>query len=136
MRESPTAVLTIDEYIAQFPPAIQALLSSMRTVIQANAPAAREQISYRMPAFAQRGILVYFAAFTDHIGFYPTASGVAYCAQVAPQYITGKGTLRFPFHEPLPLDLVASITRFRLAENLARRPRRAPDGAGMASDQD
>ncbi len=100
MREPPTAMRTIDEYIAQFPPPIQELLTSMRTVIHANAPEAREQISYRMPAFAQRGMLVYFAAFTDHIGFYPTASGVAYCAQVAPGYITGKGTLRFPFDEP------------------------------------
>jgi len=111
---------TIDSYIGGFPPAIAGLLEKMRETIAKAAPDATERISYRMPTFWYEGNLVHFAAFKDHIGFFPTPSGVAqFEAELAP-YSTSKGTVRFPLDEPIPFDLVARITRFRLEENVAR----------------
>src|SRR5262249_61991534 len=84
------------------------------------APSAREKISYRIPTFALCGNLVHFAAFEHHIGFYPGASGVKQFARKLNSYDFAKGSVQFPHDRPLPLDLVAEIVRFRLAENLAR----------------
>jgi uncharacterized protein YdhG (YjbR/CyaY superfamily) len=111
---------SIDEYIALFPEEIQIKLLEMRAIIKAAAPGAQEKISYQMPAFAQQGILVYFAAWKDHIGFYPIPSGVQAFKQELSNYESSKGSVKFPLDRPLPLDLISKIVKFRLAENLKR----------------
>jgi uncharacterized protein YdhG (YjbR/CyaY superfamily) len=111
---------TIDEYIAGFPPEIQAILQQVRATIHAAAPEATETISYQMPTFALHGNLVHFAAFKHHIGFYPTPSGTAQFQQALAPYKGGKGSVRFPLDQPIPYELITEIVRFRAAENLAK----------------
>ena len=108
---------SIDAYIAAAPPDRRALLEELRTTIRAAAPEAEETISYGMPAFAQNGTLVYFAALTNHIGFYPTASGIAAFQEELAAYAGTKGAVRFPLNRPLPVDLIQRIVRFRVEEN-------------------
>ncbi len=108
---------SIDEYIAGFPEDIQALLARVRSTIQAAAPDAVECISYQMPAFALHGNLVYFAALKNHIGFYPTASGIAAFQDELAGYEHTKGAVKFPTSQPLPLDLISKIVQFRVTEN-------------------
>jgi len=111
---------SIDEYIASFPEETQKILQKLRAAIKAAAPGAQEKISYRMPAFAQKGILVYFAAWKNHIGFYPTSSGTQAFMQELSVYESSKGSIKFPLDKPLPLDLISNIVRFRVAENLKK----------------
>ncbi|NTU70078.1 hypothetical protein HGB13_04685 [bacterium] len=112
---------TIDEYIALFPKEVQATLQKIRNVIKKAAPKATEAISYQMPTFKLNGNLVHFAAFTDHIGFYPVPSGIkAFEKELAP-YITGKGTIQFPIDRPIPYDLVSKVVLFRVKENLSKK---------------
>ena len=108
---------TIDEYIALFPADVQDRLKVMRSTIHEAAPEAAEKISYQMPTFHQLGNLVHFAAFKNHIGFFPGASGVAAFADRLTAYKTSKGTIQFPNGQPLPLELVKEITRWRVDEN-------------------
>jgi len=89
----------------------------MRQVIHEAAPEAQEAISYGMPAFRQNGIIVYFAAFKDHIGFFPTSSGVSAFAGELSSYDTAKGTIRLPLDKPIPVDLIQKIVKFRVQEN-------------------
>jgi len=112
---------TIDEYIAACPGDIQVTLQKLRRVIQEAAPDAREVISYSMPAFKQNGILVYFAAFKNHIGFFPTSSGVSTFKKELAAYETSKGTVRFPLDKPVPYGLVAKIVKFRVQENINKK---------------
>jgi len=125
---------TIDEYIEAFPEDTRRLLRDLRAAIRAAAPDAAERISYRMPAFDLAGILVYFAAFKDHISLFPTASGVeAFRRDLAP-YRAAKGTIRFPLDRPLPLKLVARIVKFRAAANRRRAAsKRRADGRSRHS---
>lgn len=117
---------TIDEYLAGFSGRTRELLEELRATIRAAAPEATERISYRMPTFFLEGNLVHFAAFKEHIGFYPTPSGVEGFAEELSKYSGGKGSVRFPMDEPLPLDLVRRIVQRRVEENLAAAaPRRA-----------
>jgi uncharacterized protein YdhG (YjbR/CyaY superfamily) len=109
---------SIDEYIAFFPADIQKKLKAMRATIRAAAPAAEEKISYQIPTFALQGNLVHFAAFKDHIGFFPTSSGVAAFKKELSAYDLSKGTIRFSLDKPLPLALIKKIVKFRVAENL------------------
>lgn len=119
--ESPIAVpASIDEYIAGFAPTTQELLQQVRQVVHAAAPEAREVISYRIPAFKQHGILVYFAAFKKHIGFYPPVHGDTELEEAVAPYAGEKGNLRFDLGKPLPLDLIDRITRLRLRQDGAR----------------
>ncbi|BAI61809.1 conserved hypothetical protein [Methanocella paludicola SANAE] len=111
---------TIDEYILQFSPEVRDKLSKLRKVIKEAAPEAEEKISYRMPAFAQNGILVYFAAFKEHIGFFPTSSGIAKFKDELSRYKGGKGSVQFPLDKPLPYELVSRIVKFRIAENMGK----------------
>jgi uncharacterized protein YdhG (YjbR/CyaY superfamily) len=111
---------TIDEYIARFPKDVQAILEKVRTTIRKAAPGAEEKISYRMPAFAQKGILVYFAAHQKHIGFYPTSTGIAAFKKELSAYEGGKGSVQFPFDKPIPYGLIAKIVKFRARENLEK----------------
>ena len=103
---------TIEEYIAIQPAEVQPLLQAIRRTIQQAAPDAEETISYQMPAFRQGKILVWFAAFKDHISIFPKVKGIdSFKKRLAP-YKTSKGTVQFPIDEPLPLDLIADIVRF------------------------
>jgi uncharacterized protein YdhG (YjbR/CyaY superfamily) len=107
----------IDEYIADFPAAVQDKLEKIRRVIKEAAPEAQETISYGMPAFRQNGILVYFGGFKNHIGFFPTASGVAAFKDELSPYATTKGTVQFPLDKPIPFKLIENIVKFRVKEN-------------------
>ena len=108
----------IDEYISTFPKNVQATLEALRQAIKEAAPNAEEAISYQMPAFRLNGVLVYFAAFKNHIGFYPTSSGVAEFKKELSQYEVSKGTIRFPLDKPIPLDLIKKIVKYRVKENM------------------
>jgi uncharacterized protein YdhG (YjbR/CyaY superfamily) len=119
MKGSETGYSTIDEYIATFPKDIQAILEAIRQAIRESAPNAEETISYQMPAFRLNGTLVYFAAFKNHIGFYPTSSGITAFKKELSQYEVSKGTIRFPLIKPIPLDLVKKIVKYRVKENMA-----------------
>ena len=109
----------IDAYIATFPNDIQALLQALRAAIRAAAPEAEETIAYQMPTFRLNGNLVHFAAHRQHIGFYPTPSGIAAFREELSAYKSAKGSVQFPLGQPLPLDLVQRIVRFRVAEDQA-----------------
>ena len=111
---------SIDEYIESFPSEVQDVLRKLRQTIRTAAPEAEETISYRMPAFRLNGCLVYFAAFKNHIGFYPTSSGIRAFKKELSQYSGSKGTVRFPLGKPLPLTLISRIVKFRVAENLRK----------------
>jgi len=111
----------IDEYIASCPVEVQAILRKVRSTVRESAPEARELISYRMPAFAQDGILIYFAAFKDHIGVYPPVRGDAKLEKAVSKYAGEKGNLRFPLDEPIPYGLIARIVRFKVKQQAERR---------------
>jgi len=110
----------IDEYIAAAPAGVRPILEKLRTVIKENAPEARERISYRMPAFAQHGILIYFAAFKGHIGIFPPVRGDARLERAVSRFAGEKGNLRFPLDEPIPYSLVARIVKFRVKQQALR----------------
>lgn len=107
----------IDSYIADFPPETQELLQQIRATIKKAAPQATEVISYAMPAFKLHAVLVYFAAYKNHIGFYPTASGIEIFKKELSVYKGAKGSVQFPLDKPLPLDLITKIVEFRVAED-------------------
>ena len=110
---------TVDAYIATFPPDVQAILRKVRATVVAAAPDAHEIISYRMPALRQHGVLVYYAAFKNHIGFYPPIKGDARLEQASARYAGEKGNLRFPLDEPIPYPLIARLTRLRAKQDTA-----------------
>jgi uncharacterized protein YdhG (YjbR/CyaY superfamily) len=118
MKTDPTEYQDIDSYIASFPPEIQAILEKVRQTIRAAAPDAKETISYQMPTFTLHGNLVHFAAFKNHIGFYPTPSGIKAFAAELSVYKGGKGSVKFPLDQPIPYDLIRKIVKFRVKENL------------------
>ncbi|MBN1117333.1 MAG: DUF1801 domain-containing protein [Bacteroidales bacterium] len=107
---------TVDEYIAVFPEDIREILTKIRLTILNAAPEAEEKISYQMPAFKFHEMLVYFAAFNKHIGFYPTPSGIIAFKDELAKYPGGKGSVQFTFDKPIPYNLIADIVKFRLAE--------------------
>ncbi|MFZ4400084.1 MAG: iron chaperone [Bacteroidales bacterium] len=111
---------TIDDYIAAFPEETQKRLTQVRETIKKAAPAAEEVISYSMPAFRKNGILVYFAAYSKHIGFYPTSSGILAFKDEISGYKAAKGSVQFPLDKPLPLELITKIVKFRLSENMQK----------------
>ena len=118
---------TIDGYIRGFPRDVQDKLSDLRSTIRRAAPDAVEKIAYRMPTFYQKKNLVHFAAYEHHIGFYPAASGIAAFKDEMTGYVTSKGAVQFPIEEPLPLELVARIVKFRIAENEAKGANKKPE---------
>ena len=115
---------TIDDYIETFPPKIQSILRKIRVTVRKAAPHAEEKISYRMPAFFQNGVLIYFAAFKNHIGVFPPVRGDAALAKQLAAYRGPKGNLKFPLDEPIPYDLIRRIVTIRLKENQERRLKR------------
>ena len=108
---------TIDEYIIAQPLEKRASLEKIRSVIQKAAPKATEVISYGMPAFKQEGILVYFAAFKNHYGFFPTASPILIFKKELLPYKTSKGAIQFPTDKPLPIKLIKAIVKLRITQN-------------------
>lgn len=113
-------VNVIDEYIAGFPAEVRDILTRMREVIHAAAPQATEKMAYGIPTFVLHGNLVHFAAFREHIGFYPSSSGIEHFKAALAGYSTSRGTVRFPLDRPIPYDLVREIVLFRVQENTAR----------------
>lgn len=107
----------IDEYILQFSQELQGKLNRIRTVIKEAAPNASEKISYGMPTFYLDGNLVHFAAFKQHIGFYPTPSAVDFFKDELKSYKTSKGAIQFPYNKPIPYELIKKIVLFRVEEN-------------------
>jgi len=110
----------VDAYIASFPADIQTMLQQMREAIKKAAPGAEEIISYSMPAFRLNGMLVWFAARSNHMGLYPRGSGIEEFAVQLKGYKVSKGTIQFPMGKPLPVDLIGKIVQFRVEENLRK----------------
>ena len=113
----------IDEYIARFSPEVQAILEKIRLTIRNAAPGAQEIISYKIPAYRLGGILVYFAAFKKHIGFFPPVKGDAKLVKAASIYAGKKGNLQFPLDQPIPFGLIENIVKLRVAQNSAKATR-------------
>ena len=111
---------SVDEYISDFPAGTKSMLKEVRKIIKQAAPQAEEIISYNMPAYKLQGVLVYYAGYSGHIGFYPTGSGIANFQKKLSGYKTSKGTVQFPLDQPLPLDLITQIVKFRVKENLEK----------------
>lgn len=120
MKKGQPVPKNIDEYIAGFPPEIQAKLEKLRATIRKAAPQAEEAIKYMMPTFVQNGNLVHFAAFKNHIGFYPAPKGIEAFKEELAGYEGGKGTIQFPLDKPIPYALVDKIVKFRVQDNLER----------------
>ena len=110
----------MDEYIATFPEDVRQLLEKIRQTIQKAAPEAEETINYQIPTFKFHGNLVHFAAFKNHIGFYPTPTAIEAFKKELSQYENAKGSVKFPINKPLPLSLIGKIVRYRVKENLER----------------
>lgn len=117
IKENKLSYQTIDEYISLFPPNVQEILSNIRKVIQEEVPNATEKISYQMPTFVLYGNLVHFAAHTNHIGFYPTPSGIEAFQKELSIYKGAKGSVQFPLDKPIPYDLIREILKFRVKES-------------------
>ncbi len=109
-----------EEYKVLFPNEVQLILQQVRDTIQKAAPEAEEIISYGMPAYKYHGMLVYFAAFKNHIGFYALPTGNIAFQKELSIYKIGKGSVQFPLNQPMPLDLISKIVVFRIQENLKR----------------
>lgn len=111
----------VKEYIAKFPKEVQKILEQLRQTIRKAAPEAEESISYAMPAFKLNGKpLIYFAGYENHIGLYATPSGHAAFEKELSKYKQGKGSVQFPLGEPIPLDLISRIVKFRLQGNVEK----------------
>jgi uncharacterized protein YdhG (YjbR/CyaY superfamily) len=112
--------MSVDEYITSFPEVIRSILTKMRTIVMENAPSAVEYFSYGMPGYKLGGRpLIYFAAFKNHIGVYPTPSGVAAFKRELSIYKQAKGSIQLPLSDPIPYDLFTKIVQYRVKENLA-----------------
>jgi uncharacterized protein YdhG (YjbR/CyaY superfamily) len=114
----------IDEYIAGFPENIQKILEQIRATVKKAAPDAEETIKYAMPTFTLNGNLVYFAAFKNHIGFYPAPTGDEAFKKDLSVYKTGKGSVQFPIDKPMPLNLITKIVKLRVKKNLEKEGQR------------
>lgn len=115
---------TIDEYHAAFPNEIRDKLETMRSIIKTAAPEADEVISYNMPAFRLHGILVYYAAYKEHIGFYPTANPIKVFKAELSKYKTSKGAIQFPLDKNLPAPLIKKVVKFRVKEDLQKNQKK------------
>ena len=125
MKTKRAKAIDVDAYIIDFPTDTQALLKQLRTAIMKAAPGAEEVISYQMPAYRYNGMLVYFAGYKNHIGFYPGAAGIEAFKKELSIFKGAKGSVQFPLDKPLPIQLVARIVAFRVKENLKRAAAKA-----------
>ncbi len=124
MKSTMSPRTVIDGYIEGFSSDVQARLVTLRTTVRRQAPDAVEKISYRMPTFYLSGNVVHFAAFDHHIGFYPTPSGITAFGGELAGYKSSKGAVQFPHNEALPLELIARIVAFRVAECVQKGAKR------------
>jgi uncharacterized protein YdhG (YjbR/CyaY superfamily) len=108
---------SVDKYILAFPKNVQEILINIRKIIKKAAPDAEETIGYGMPAFKLNGYLVFFAAYKNHIGFYPTPSGISAFKKDISRFKYAKGSVQFPFDKPIPFDLIRKIVKYRAKEN-------------------
>lgn len=115
----------IDDYIAGFPADVQQVLQEVRATIRKAAPEAEETIKYQIPTFTLNGNLVHFAAFQNHIGFYPAPGGIEAFKEELSRYKGAKGSVQFPLKQPMPLALISRIVKFRVKQNLEKQ---APRG--------
>lgn len=120
MKATAAKPLSVDHYIAAFPKEVQQQLQAIRKTIKTAAPKAEEIISYKMPAYKQNGMLVYFAGYKNHIGFYALPTGHATFKKELAIYKQGKGSVQFPLDKPLPLKLITAIVKYRMKENLMK----------------
>jgi uncharacterized protein YdhG (YjbR/CyaY superfamily) len=119
MKKKQATPQNIDEYIAGFPKDVQKILQKIRMTIQKAAPDAEEAIKYQIPTFTLKGNLVHFAAYQNHVGFYPSPTGIEKFKNELSIYGSGKGTLKFPLDKPIPFDLISKIVKFKVEERLA-----------------
>ena len=115
---------TIDEYISMFPDDVRTILNQVRQTIRDAAPEAQETINYQMPTFTLNGNLVHFAGFKNHIGFYPTPTGIEAFKDELSAYKGAKGSVQFPLDQPMPLSLIRRMVEYRVRENSGRKPRK------------
>lgn len=116
---------TMDEYFAMHPKETQTIMQTIRATIRKAAPKAEETINYQMPTFTLEGNLVHFAAYKNHIGFYPAPSGIEAFKKEISKYKWAKGSVQFPIDEPIPLALITKIVKFRVKENLEKAKEKA-----------
>ena len=121
METQETKPTTTNEYIAQYPADVQAILNKVRAVIQESAPEAEERISYGMPGFYLKGMLVWFAGHKDYIGFYPTGEGIAAFKNDIAGYKSSKGAVQFPLNKPIPYELIRKIVKYRVEQNRKKK---------------
>lgn len=112
---------TIDDYIAQYSPDVQAIMNRVRQVIKEAAPQAQERISYGMPGFFFKGMLVWFGGHKSHLGFYPTGEGIEAFKDELVGYKMSKGAVQFPLDQPMPYDLIRKIVKYRLEVNSKKK---------------
>lgn len=110
----------IDDYIANYPPDVQQILQKIRAIIREAAPEAQEKINYGIPTFTLNGNLVHYAGFKNHVGFYPTPSGVEKFKKQLSKYEGAKGSVKFPLDQPIPYELIRKIAEFRVQEQRAK----------------
>jgi uncharacterized protein YdhG (YjbR/CyaY superfamily) len=115
---------SVDEYLSYYSEEVQQKLESLRSAIKKAAPKAMETISYSIPAYKQKNVLVYFAAYKNHIGFYPTSSGIRQFKDQLAAYKVSKGAAQFPIDQPLPLGLIVKIVKFRVKEDNEKAARK------------
>lgn len=115
-----TEIDKVEEYFASHPNEVQQLLNQVRNIIREEAPEAEETISYGIPTFKLNGNLVHYAAFKNHIGFYPAPVGLEQFKEQLSGFVQGKGSVQFPFNRPMPLELIREIVQFRVAQNLEK----------------
>jgi len=118
---SKSAPKDFEDYARRFPAPVARLLGKMRLTVRKAAPQAAEKISYGIPAFTQNGMLVWFAGFNKHIGFYPGAGAILVFKSELSGYKSAKGSVQFPLDKPLPLALVSRMVKFRVKQNLSRK---------------
>lgn len=120
MKKETIIISSVDDYIATYPAPVRSLLEKMRKAIKTAAPGAEEVLSYQMPSYKYHGRLVYFAAHTKHIGFYPFKTAINAFKKELKDFEGAPGTVRFPFDKPLPLELIKRMVKFRVKENLEK----------------
>lgn len=130
---SAAAATVIDDYIAHCEPAVRTIMNTVRGIVRAEAPAAREKFSYRMPAFEMDGMLLYYAPFKQHLGIFPPVKGDAALDKALKPYRGEKGNLRFPFDRPMPYTLIRRVVRARLKEHQAHLASRRSRKSGVSA---
>lgn len=120
MKANESSSGVIDDYIARYPPDVQQILQKIRGIIREAAPEAQEKINYGIPTFTLNGNLIHYAGFKNHIGFYPTPSGIEKFKKELSKYEGAKGSVQFPLDQPIPYDLIRKIAKFRVKEQQAK----------------